>query len=230
MKTYKKKYIKDNFSVAKEILITELAKEFDLPVPNYGIIKINNEDLANFYNEEEISLLDDGYKFCTEYYEGYVIISIILSSNFLKDYETENLFAFDNLIMNVDRGGFRNKPNLLLQDKEMLLIDHEQTLPFINGFPLTNANNFHSIFNNFYYQNHIFWNILKKRQKAKREMFFEEFMEILRTLNIEKHKVLFAEMDKYDIAYGEISTIFAYLYWSKENCSYINKVLIDRLK
>ena len=230
MKTYKKNYVEENFSVAKEILITELAKDFDLPVPNYGIIKINNEELIDFYTKNEIELLDNGYKFCTEYHEGYVIMSSIASSNFLKDYKTENLFAFDNLIMNVDRGGFRNKPNLLLKDEEMLLIDHEQTFPFINGFPSSKPINFYSVFNNYYYQNHIFWNTLKKRQKAKKEMLFEEFMEILRTLNVEKYRALFDEMDKYDIAYGEINTIFAYLYWSKDNCNYIKKVLIDRLK
>ena len=61
-------------------------------------------------------------------------------------------------------------------------------------------------------------------------MLFEEFMEILRTLNVEKYRALFDEMDKYDIAYGEINTIFAYLYWSKDNCNYIKKVLLDRLK
>ncbi len=230
MKTYKKKYIEENFSVAKEILIIELAKEFDLPVPNYGIIKTDNKDLKSFYDQEHIDLLDDGYKFCTEYYEGYVIVSAVASSKFLKDYETENLFAFDNLIMNVDRGGFRNKPNLLIQDEEMLLIDHEQTFPFINSFPNNSTINFHSIFNNFYYQNHIFWNTLKKRQKAKKEMLFEEFMEVLKNLNIEKYRAIFAEMDKYDIRYGEINTIFAYLYWCKNNCNYIKKVLIDRLK
>ncbi len=230
MKTYKKKFVDENFSVAKEIVIAELAREFDLSVPDYGIIKIDNDDLQHFYTMEEINLLDDGYKFCTEYHEGYVIMSNLASSKFLKDYETENLFAFDNLIMNVDRGGFRNKPNLLLQDDEMLLIDHEQTLPFINSFPTNSPFNFYTVFKNFYYQNHIFWSNLKKRQNSKKEMLFEEFMENLRNLNIEKYKILFAKMQFHDIECGEISNIFAYLYWSKANCNYIKKVLIDRLK
>lgn len=161
MKTYKKKFVSENYSVAKEILILELAKEFDLPVPDYGIVKIDNEDLMEFYSKENVALLDEGYKFCTEYQEGFVIMSTIASPSFLKGYEIENLFAFDNLILNVDRGGFRNKPNLLLRDEEMLLIDHEQTFPFINSFEKADLN-YYSVFNNYYCNNHIFWAVLKK--------------------------------------------------------------------
>ncbi|WP_130735472.1 HipA family kinase [Flavobacterium sp. J27] len=229
MKTYKSKFVKENFSIAKEILVTELAKEFDLPVPEYGIIKIDNKDLKGLYNDEEIKLLDKGYKFCTEYHEGYVIMSSLASSKFLKQFEVENLFAFDNLIMNVDRGGFRNKPNLLLNDDEIMLIDHEQTLAFINSFDNNNIN-FFNTFNNFYYKNHIFWANLKSIRNDKKEHLFEEFIEILRMFNIEKLNLIFEKMDFYGIEYGEKNIIFAYLYWAKQNCSHINKVLIDRLK
>ena len=69
MKTYKSKFVSENFSIAKEILVTELAREFDLPVPEYGLIKIDNKDLKGIYADEEIKLLDKGYKFCTEYHE-----------------------------------------------------------------------------------------------------------------------------------------------------------------
>lgn len=229
MKTYKSKFVSENFSIAKEILVTELAKEFDLPVPEYGLIKIDNTNLKEFYTKEEIDQLDKGYKFCTEYHEGYVIMSSLASSKFLKDYEIENLFAFDNLIMNVDRGGFRNKPNLLLKDDEMMLIDHEQTLAFMNSFENKDINNF-TTFNNFYYNNHIFWSALKKMRNDKKEHIFEEFIEILRMLNIEKLNVIFDQMDLFGIEYGEKNIIFAYLYWAKQNYSHINKVLIDRLK
>ena len=41
---------------------------------------------------------------------------------------------------------------------------------------------------------------------------------------------IFDQLDKYDIEYGEKNIIFAYLYWAKQNYSYINKVLIDRIK
>lgn len=229
MKTYKSKFVSENFSIAKEILVTELAREFDLPVPEYGLIKIDNKDLKGIYADEEIKLLDKGYKFCTEYHEGYVIMSSVASSKFLKDFEIENLFAFDNLIMNVDRGGFRNKPNLLLNDEDMMLIDHEQTLAFVNSFENKKINYF-STFNNFYYNNHIFWSTLKSLRNDKKEFVFGEFIEILRTINIEKLNNIFEKMDFYGIEYGEKSIIFAYLYWAKQNYSHINNVLIDRLK
>jgi len=230
MKTYKKKFVKENFSVAKEIIITFLAKEFDLPIPEYGVIKIDNKELITFYSDAEIKLLDNDYKFCTEYHEGYVIMSSLASNKLLKEYEIENLFAFDNLIMNVDRGGFRNKPNLLLNDDDMMLIDHEQTLAFINSFENIKDVNHFNTFNNFYYQNHIFWNTLKNINNTRKVHLFEEFIEILRLLNIDKLNLIFDKMDYFGIVYGDKSLIFAYLYWAKQNYSYINKVLIDRLR
>ena len=79
MKTYSSEYEKQNYSLAKEIFITHLASEFDLPVPLCGIIKIDNNDLKEFYSEEEINKLDKGYKFCTEYHSGYIIMNSIVS-------------------------------------------------------------------------------------------------------------------------------------------------------
>lgn len=228
MKTYSSEYEKQNFSLAKEIFITHLAGEFDLPVPVCGVIKIDNNDLKKFYTEEEINKLDKGYKFCTEYHPGYVIMNSIVSQKHLNDYEIENLFAFDNLIMNTDRGGFRNKPNLLLKDNEMLLIDHEQTLAFINGFA-QNEVNYHNTFINYYYKNHIFWATLKRIKGQKKAHLFDEFTEVLRMLNIEKLKSVFDKLDFYGIGYGEKNIIFAYLYWAKNNSDFINKALLNRL-
>lgn len=231
MKTYKTKFIEENFSIAKEIIVTYLAKEFDLPVPEMGLISIENKDLKKFYNEDEIKSIDNGYKFCTEYQEGYVIMSTTLASKKLvNEYDIGNLFAFDNLIMNVDRGGFRNKPNLLLKDENFLLIDHEQTFPFFNSFDKKIDQNYFSIFNNFYYQNHIFWSLLKTFSTTKKQDLFNEFSEILKNLNIDKLKLIFSEMEKYGVKFGDKEIIFAYLFWAKQNYNKINNILISRLK
>ncbi|RRJ89413.1 hypothetical protein EG240_11740 [Paenimyroides tangerinum] len=231
MKTYRSNFIEENFSIAKEILVTILAREFDLPIPEYGLIKIDNTNLREFYSNDEVNLIDTGYKFCTEFHEGYVIMNTALAiKKILKDYEIETLFAFDNLIMNVDRGGFRNKPNLLIRDEDFLLIDHEQTLPFYNSFEKKKDFNFFTIFNNFYYQNHIFWSTLKSFDHKKKQNLFDEFIELLRTLNINNIKLIFSQMEKFGILFGDKDAIFAYINWAKVNYSYISKVLKNRIK
>ncbi len=112
--------------MAKEILVSELSKSFSLSTPEFGIIKLDQAALSIVYEPSRIEILDTGYKFCSKFAEpGYAIFSHIISSGYLRDYDVENLFAFDVIIHNIDRGGKRGKPNLLINDKDLLLIDHE---------------------------------------------------------------------------------------------------------
>jgi hypothetical protein len=176
MKLFKTNHIEQNYSVAKEIFVNEFAKEFDLSVPDYAIIKIDHNLLTEFFSEEEINKLDKGYKFCSEFMSQYVIFNPLLSLPFIKDYDIENLFCFDNLVINVDRGGARDKPNLLINDSDILLIDHELTLPFIhNGIE---NNNYYNYIRSYQHENHI----VKKHLKALRQKdnLFVDFFESLK--------------------------------------------------
>lgn len=231
MKTYKTLNVEQNFTIAKDILISELAKEFDLKTPEYGIIDINNQELSDIYNDIELSIdeINEGYKFCTKLEEGAITTnSDIMSKRKLEQYHIENIFAFDNLIMNSDRGGFRGKPNLLINDEDILLIDHEQTLPFINNFD-NNQNNFFSTFTPFDCSRHIFYNELKKTSNKDKIYLFNEFCENLRVLNVQKFVSLFKIFDKFNIIYGDKDRIFAYLNWAKKNYNWINELLIKRV-
>lgn len=228
MKTYKKENIEENYTIAKEILITELAKKFDLPVPEYGLIKVNNSQLSKFYTLEEINKLDNGYKFCTEYIEGTLIANNELNKKLLDNYDYSKLFAFDTLMMNSDRGGFNNKPNLLLTDGQMLLIDHEQSLPFYNSFNKSETNYF-NLFNVFYCKNHVFWNSLKKLPEKDKVHIFEEFIEILRTINFDFLNPIFEEFNKNEIVHGDKEAIFSYLYWAKNNLLHVHRTLNQKL-
>jgi hypothetical protein len=226
MKLFKTNNIEQNYSVAKEIFVNELAKEFDLSVPDYAIIKIDHKILSEFFSEEEIERLDKGYKFCSEFMAQYVIFNPLVSLTFIKDYDIENLFCFDNLVLNVDRGGARDKPNLLINDSDILLIDHELTLPFIhNGFENTNYYNY---LRTYQHDNHI----VKKHLKSLRQKdnLFTEFFESLRFLNVNKFNHLFDEFDNYEIQYGSRDSIFAYLNWTKINISFLNTHLFSIIK
>jgi hypothetical protein len=228
VKLFKTDNIEQNYSVAKEIFINELAKEFALSVPDYALIKIRKEDILNFYEGsgteltddelDRINKLDNGYKFCSEFMGQYLIFSPLVSLPFIKDYDIENLFCFDNLVLNVDRGGYRDKPNLLINDREILLIDHELTLPFINN---TSENpNYHNYIRNYQYERHILTRHL--RALRSKDNLFVEFFESLRYIRIDKFNTLFDEMDDYKINYGDRNKIFAYLNWAKTNIIFLN--------
>ena len=228
MKIYKKENVEENYTIAKEILISELAKKFDLPVPEYGLVQINDTQLSKFYTSEEINSLDNGYKFCTEYREGALIANNELNRKYLDNYDYSKLFAFDALIMNSDRGGFNKKPNLLFTDSQMLLIDHELSLPFYSSLN-KNETNYYNLFNVFYCKNHIFWNSLKNLPKKDKVHIFEEFLEILRTINFDFLNIIFENFDKYGISHGNKDVIFSYLYWAKNNLLHIQRTLNQKL-
>ena len=226
MKLFKRKYVMENYSVAKEILVNELAKEFSLPVPDYALIDIDHKLLVDFFKPEDLELLDDGYKFCSEFNPHYVIFSPVISFKFLKDYDIANLFAFDNVIINTDRGGYRNKPNLLIKDDDMLLIDHEQTLPFINN--QDNEPNYFSYLLHYPHQIHIAATYLKALRV--KNGVFDEFFESLRMLNINRFIPIFDQMEFYNIAFCEREDFFLYLEFIKNKREAIVKHLNSIIK
>ena len=136
------------------------------------------------------------------------------------------MFAFDNIIINTDRGGFRNKPNLLINDSNILLIDHELTMPFIN-----NSSEYPNYFNylrDYPFEKHILTRHLKGLKEKNN--LFDEFFELLKTININKFNIIFDKLDIYGIKYGERNKLFAYLNWIKNNSKFINNHLIGIIK
>lgn len=226
MKLFKRQYVMENYSVAKEILVNELAKEFSLPVPDYALIDIDHKLLAEYFKPEDLKLLDDGYKFCSEFNPHYLIFSPVISLKFLKDYDIANLFAFDNVIINSDRGGYRNKPNLLIKDDDMLLIDHEQTLPFINN--QYREPNYFSYLLHYPYQIHIVASYMKSLRVKKG--IFDEFFDSLRILNINKFIHIFDQLEFYNIAFCERDEFFLYLEFIKSKREAIVKHLNGIIK
>ena len=226
MKLFKKNYVEQNFSVAKEILISELANEFNLPVPNYAVIDIDHSLLSDYFETDELDKLAEGYKFCSEFNGQYVIFNPLVSLQFIKSYDIANLFAFDNVIINSDRGGFRNKPNLLVNDDEILLIDHEQTLPFINNS--YNNPNYFTYLQNYPYQRHLVITHLKSIRL--KNGIFDEFLEMLKHLNIEKFILIFNELDSLKINFGDRDDFLVFLEWIKNKRTPICNHLIGIIK
>lgn len=226
MKVFKKDHIEQNYSVAKEIFISELCKEFNLECPEYALIKIDHSLLVDIYDKDFLDIIDEGYKFCSKYHGQYLIFNPLVSLSFIKDYDIENLFAFDNIIINTDRGGYRDKPNLLINDSNILLIDHELTIPFINNS--SEDPNFFNYLRNYSYQKHILARHLKGL-KFKNNLFVE-FFELLKTVNINRFSIIFDELDHFGVKYGDRDKIFVYLNWIKNNRTFISNHLIGIIK
>lgn len=143
-----------------------------------------------------------------------------LSAVFLKDYDLGSIFAFDNLAQNLDRGGLRDKPNLLINDNEFLLIDHEQTFPFADD-----ADADDSVVWSFEptawsatywaYQSHLLLPSLKKLRKGDKLSAFDTFQENLRHLDVTVLSRAAKELQRNGISTGNINRITTYLAQTK---------------
>ncbi|MDX8554410.1 hypothetical protein MK851_12355 [Tenacibaculum sp. 1B UA] len=238
MKAFKKKAIEENYSVFKEIFLSELAPDFNLVAPDYAVIQVESNEVVKVYQNEDkiidaneyVDQLDKGYKFCSLYLEGLPTVNPeIITKGRLTQYDIENIYAFDQVFFNSDRGGMRDKPNLLINDYEMIIIDHEQSLPFISSFDTGKEINYFNYFKNFNSPTHVFYPHLKKLPKNGKVHLFDEFIDNLRTINIKKFNDLFTELDRMGIEYGNKDDIFAYLYWAKSNFSKVQTLLLEKL-
>jgi hypothetical protein len=221
VKAFTKKQLTQNASVAKEIVVCELAKMFGLTIPEYGIMNCGRLDLEQVYKEERVNTLDLGAKFCSKFMSQHLIFTGITSNLFLKDYEILNIFAFDVFIYNVDRGGHRNKPNLLINDNELMLIDHELTFPFINNNYLE-IDYEHNIAS-YQYQKHVLIKHIKSLNSKDR--VFNEFLDNLRTLNVNKLDLIFDKFQHYDIQFFDKEIFMNYFVWAKNNVSIFERYL-----
>lgn len=226
LKIYKEKHVTEDYSVAKEILANEIAKEFDLPVPNYGVINFDHKLLKDYYPKEYISLIDRGNKFCSEYLEGFQIFNPYAKNHVLKDYDLGGVFAFDNIILNTDRGGFRNKPNLLVNDDGFLLIDHELTMFFYSQKVNDNID-FKGKFCAYFFRKHIFYDLLKK--KRNKDDLFEESVEHLRNFDLSKIDAIFAGLDNFNIRNKGKDNCYYYFKWLKDNNNFVFNTLKQRI-
>jgi hypothetical protein len=221
VKAFTEKQVSQYAPVSNEILCCELAKMFDLSVPDYGIMNFDRLDLERVYAKEWVDILDTGAKFCSKFMGQYTIFSPATSTAYLKDYEILNIFAFDVFVSNVDRGGYRNKPNLLINDNELMVIDHELTFPYTDD-------DFEKrlvLFNN---KKHVLYKYISKLRIKDR--VFDEFLLSLSTLNLNKLRETFNDFDKYGIAYKNKENFMNYFAWAKNNVAIFERYLIGMTK
>jgi hypothetical protein len=171
---------------AAEAFAYIIAKAFDLKIPDCVLMTVPNE-LLSYYKTSNpdiynILLNKDLSKpsFGSFYFSGLPTYSPTINDNTLDIDEFESIYAFDLLILNEDRR--KIKPNIL-RSKHYLIIDHEKAF---EGTKYAKEN-----FNTFnlpnYYRNHLFFEILCRKEKKKpNSVTFETFFEYLRSLDTRK--------------------------------------------
>ena len=131
------------------------------------------------------------------------------------------IFAFDNLVQNLDRGGLRDKPNLLINDDNFLLIDHEQTFPFADD---TDADDSvvwsfeHAAWSTTHYwacHNHLLLRYLKDFRKEAKLGAFDTFQEHLCHLDLTVLSQAADELRRNGVSVGHIDRITTYLSQTK---------------
>lgn len=180
VKLYDEVNNEQNCTVFKECICSRLAREFDLETPDAALIDFTPAFIANLPDpfRNVLRQKDPRLKFATKLVRSpYQNYSPALSEAFLKGFDIGTIYAFDNLILNVDRRV--EKPNLLFKDGRVVLIDHELTLT-------TTQNAEKALIANVpwshYYQNHLFFRNLKYMNDQEREGCFDGFSYYLRDL------------------------------------------------
>ncbi len=189
VKMFTAKQVRQQNAVAKEVFGNVLAQSFSLPVPDFAFVRFEEaflETLPDEYREIEQNT-HRGLRFGSRFASGYAIFDDALPATHLDPITMGSVYAFDNLVRNLDRGGFRKKPNLLIRDGDFLLIDHEQIFPFAddpehyNDAPIRD---FQAGKWAYPYQVHLFYKYLQGRSQSQKEILFRNFIEQLRVLDL----------------------------------------------
>lgn len=172
----------ENFWTASEVYGSILAKEFDLPTPDIALFEVTPETIMTFPGELQMYLEDkgSGIKFGNLFMEGSLQFDPTSSRQIgiVKNrIEMDTLYAFDQLINNIDRNS--NRPNILIRQDEIMLIDHELAFNELNEDRQTQILGGNTIGNN--YQHHIFYYMLRSASGRSKQDFFSTFQELLRS-------------------------------------------------
>lgn len=223
--------VKQQPCIAKEFIGNHLAGEFDLQVPHAGIIDLGSEDFQATLDPDTLKILSGkhvGTTFASRLVDG-TLVNDQLRNSFTNMIDLASIFAFDCLILNIDRGGIRNKPNLLMDDEGFILIDHELSLYLMDD---RSGKAFHKVIGNFnkntteyLYEKHLFYPRLKN-YKGNKKILFNSFEESLKQLNLYGLKELLYNLNKSGIDIGASNFLIDYLRILKQDPTKFCKILL----
>jgi hypothetical protein len=176
VKLYKEKDVNENHTVAKEVYSSVLASSFGLSTPRPALIEFTDGFVKSLPIDlrAELSKRDDRIKFGCENIDASFAYIDTINRPSLRKYDFENIFIFDNLILNADRRDIN--PNILLKGNDAYLIDHELTFP-LNENTIAHFKSNYWVYNT---KGHIFYNYLKNSNITEKKGFFLDFSEKLK--------------------------------------------------
>jgi hypothetical protein len=229
-KLFNKGQMDQSQSVAKEVFGSILAREFDLPVPAPALIRFTEEfrQALSPDQQAELATKHQGIKFGCEFHSDMQLFEHDYAESRRTEYDLGSVFAFDNLVWNIDRGGPRKKPNLLCNDTDFLLIDHELILPLANspgnGTILSKIGGSHD--NWFYqYKAHLFYPALQAASAQKKRTIFDTFIYYLKRLNPDRLDPFARQLEEENLPIGDFELLKAYLYKMKVESEWFRHLL-----
>lgn len=123
-----------NEAFLRELLGVFIAMQMEIPVVKPVLVNISQDfaDLLKENNAWQYATKSIGYNYGSEYVKDNLIMPVSQHlSNHQLNY-AQTIFAFDVLIQNPDRT--INKPNMLTNGNEIVILDHELAFSFIFDF------------------------------------------------------------------------------------------------
>lgn len=196
---------------ANEVLAAQLASAFDLVRPEPALIEFTPTFRSTLAPAErqQIQGAENNMYYGCRLLEGAYPWSLALSNATTAQYDSATIYAFDNLICNVDRRPA--KPNLLVVAEEAYVIDHELAcaIPGRTFARLREGVWEHN------YQGHLFYQSLRSANHQFVDELFIEFADNLRRLNIDLLLRSLDQLLEHGVPVGEVPGFIQYLRYQK---------------
>jgi len=215
LKLFQEESEAQSYLTASEIYGAVLASEFDLTTPEIALFDLSDSTIFSLPGEQllEVEEKGKGLKFGCKYYpDSYPYTPSIHKNQIQRRVAIDTLFAFDQLINNVDRQ--HHKPNILYRDAGVMLIDHELGFKNLREARQRIENNNGS---NASYQRHICYELLVRANSSTKKDYFDTFEELLRTLNINILDPYCAQLRQNGVPGGDFAEIKSFLEFAKGN-------------
>lgn len=203
-------------------------------MPVCALIEFGDAFIHSLPERESLRLREvaGGPKFGSVEIANASIVDVRQQRSLLKNYDLGTIFAFDNLVRNLDRGGFRNKPNLLIDDETLILIDHEQIFPFANDAHGSDDYVMPSFTQNewpYQFDKHLFYPLLKRLAQTEKASVFDTFEYFLRNLSFDTLDSAARSMRDEGIEIGNYTVIRKHLHETKaragEFCQFLRTLI-----
>jgi hypothetical protein len=198
---------------AGEIFGAVLAAEFELQHPEPALIEFTPGFLSTLAEPQlkQIQGAASHVYYGCRLLEGAFPYSPARAKKTLAQYDAGTIYAFDNLICNVDRRPI--KPNLLLFEDDAHVIDHELScfIPANTFAQLQQGRWEHN------YQGHLFYPALRDPKLFAVEEGFRDFTDYLRRLNPAVLLPYLDQLIEHQLPVRDFDGFIRYLYYQKAN-------------